>query len=56
MEISEVVQFIFRGFWTWLGSMIFITVVISGFFNGIAIILRAFTGNYPPVEKKEEEK
>lgn len=47
----EVLRFIFQSFWVWLGCVILGCSLITATFEGLATVIRAFTGKYKPAEK-----
>jgi len=47
--IMEILQFVFRGFWTFLGSLLLISAIINGFANVLKSIAMMIHG-VPPQE------
>ena len=51
----EVLRFIFQTFWSWLGFTVLSCALIATFFEGLATLVKAFTGKYKPADAIKAE-
>lgn len=42
----ELLKFIFQSFWTWLGFTVLGCALVATFFEGLATLVKSFTGKY----------